>query len=234
MPPDSTSVLVGHDKPVLIVVMGVAATGKTTLAKALCEKLQLPYIEGDELHPKANIEKMSNGQPLTDADREPWLALLRTTAEHIVAEEQQKGKPQLHEAKGVYVPSSTKHDAPPDAPRQRMGAIMTCSALRKYYREILRGKVRPNLPEPMHELEPPPPEQLPTYFVFMKGERDMLLDRISKRQGHYMKSNMVDSQLATLESPEGEEGVISVTIEQSTEEQVKIVLDDLNKLTGGL
>lgn len=197
--------------------------------------MQLPYIEGDELHPKANIDKMSNGQPLTDADREPWLALLRTTAEHIVTEEQHKGKPQLHEAKGIYVPSSAKQDAPPDAPRRRTGAVVTCSALRKYYRDILRGNLRPNLPEPLHEIGPPPsPDRMPTYFVFMKGDRETLLDRITKRKGHYMKANMVDSQLATLEDPEGEEGVIPISIHQSTEEQMKIVLDELNRLTGGL
>jgi len=235
MASENASAPAGHDKPILIVVMGVAATGKTTLAQALCEKLQLPYIEGDELHPKANIDKMSSGQPLTDADREPWLALLRTTAEHIVAEEDHKDKPQLHESKGIYVPSSAKQDDPPDLPRRRTGAIMTCSALRKYYRDILRGNIRPNLPEPIHELEPPPPpERMPTYFVFMKGERDMLLDRIQKRKGHYMKANMVDSQLATLESPEAEEGVVTVSMEQSTEEQMKIVMDELNRLTGGV
>ena len=112
---------------------------------------------------------------------------------------------------------------------------MTCSALRKYYRDILRGNLRPNLPEPLHEIEPPPsPDRMPTYFVFMKGDRETLLDRITKRKGHYMKANMVDSQLATLEDPEGEKGVIPVSIHQSTEEQMKIVLDELNRLTGGL
>lgn len=175
---------------------------------------------------------MSNGEPLTDADREPWLALLRTTAEHIVAEEQ-KGEPQMHQTKGIYPPSSAKQDAPPHAPRR--GAVVACSALRKYYRDILRGNLRPNLPEHIHEIRPPPlPEEMPAYFVFMKGDRDTLLDRITKRKGHYMKSNMVDSQLATLEDPEGEEGVISVSIEQSTEEQMRIVLEELNRLTGGL
>ncbi|EPS96200.1 hypothetical protein FOMPIDRAFT_1032516 [Fomitopsis schrenkii] len=188
-----------------------AATGKTT---------------GDELHHHANIDKMSNGQLLTNADREFWLALLRTTAEHIVAEEEQKGKPQLHQAKGIEVPSSAKQDAPLDALRRRMGAVVTCSALRKYC-DILRGNLWPDLSEPLHKIEPPPlPEQLPTYFIFMKGDRETLLDRV--------KASMVDSQLATLEDPEGEEDVIPISIEQSTEEQMRIVLGGLNRLTGGL
>jgi len=60
------------EKP-LIVVMGVAGSGKTTIASALAEKLGVPFVEGDSLHPAANVKKMANGIPLTDADRWPWL-----------------------------------------------------------------------------------------------------------------------------------------------------------------
>ncbi|KZT10823.1 carbohydrate kinase [Laetiporus sulphureus 93-53] len=220
-------------KPMLIVVMGVAATGKTTLAKALCERLDLPYIEGDDLHPPENIKKMSSGQPLTDADREPWLTLLRTSAEHLIAEQQNDHTPNPTPVpEHAQEPSETASSKPH---RYRAGAIIACSALRKYYRDILRGKLRSNLPKPLHELEPPlPPEALPTYFVFIKGERDLLLARITRRQGHYMKANMVDSQLQTLESPEGEEGVIVVGMQQSIEEKVKVVLKQLSEMTGGL
>lgn len=56
-----------------IVVMGVASTGKTTVAVQLAEDLGCEFIEGDELHPRQNIEKMSQGIPLTDEDRWPWL-----------------------------------------------------------------------------------------------------------------------------------------------------------------
>lgn len=58
----------------LIVVGGVAGCGKTTLAAALAEALGLPFRDGDDLHPPANKAKMAAGQPLTDADRAPWLA----------------------------------------------------------------------------------------------------------------------------------------------------------------
>ena len=54
--------------------MGPSGCGKTTLARALALSLDWRYVEGDELHPEANITKMAAGQPLTDADREPWLA----------------------------------------------------------------------------------------------------------------------------------------------------------------
>ncbi len=56
-----------------IVVMGVSATGKTTVGEGLAEELGCEFIEGDALHPSANIEKMSAGIPLTDEDRWPWL-----------------------------------------------------------------------------------------------------------------------------------------------------------------
>jgi gluconokinase len=59
-----------------VVVMGVSGTGKSTVGVALARALDLPFVEGDELHPAANVEKMAAGTPLTDADREPWLDLV--------------------------------------------------------------------------------------------------------------------------------------------------------------
>ncbi|MFH9014324.1 gluconokinase [Streptomyces sp. NPDC017943] len=59
--------------PHVVVVMGVAGTGKTTIGPLLAARLGVPYAEGDDFHPPANIEKMSAGTPLTDEDRGPWL-----------------------------------------------------------------------------------------------------------------------------------------------------------------
>ncbi len=61
-------------KPVVLVFMGVAGSGKTTVAAILAGRLGWPFEEGDALHPQANIEKMAAGHPLTDEDRWPWLA----------------------------------------------------------------------------------------------------------------------------------------------------------------
>ncbi|VFS46264.1 Thermoresistant gluconokinase [Budvicia aquatica] len=58
------------------ILMGVSGSGKTTIAKELLKKHDIPYIDGDYLHPKSNILKMSSGQPLDDKDREPWLGLI--------------------------------------------------------------------------------------------------------------------------------------------------------------
>ncbi|MFJ3723254.1 gluconokinase [Streptomyces sp. NPDC090045] len=57
----------------VIVVMGVAGTGKTTVGRLLATSLGIPYAEGDAFHPAANVAKMSAGTPLDDADRWPWL-----------------------------------------------------------------------------------------------------------------------------------------------------------------
>lgn len=59
--------------PVIVVVMGVSGSGKTTVAVLLAAALGCQFQEGDDLHPAANVEKMSRGEPLTDADRIPWL-----------------------------------------------------------------------------------------------------------------------------------------------------------------
>lgn len=60
-------------EPRVIVVMGVAGTGKTTVGPLVAEALGVPYAEGDDFHPAANIAKMSAGTPLDDTDRAPWL-----------------------------------------------------------------------------------------------------------------------------------------------------------------
>lgn len=59
--------------PHVVVVMGVAGTGKTTIGPLLADRLGVPYAEGDDFHPQANIDKMSAGIPLDDDDRWPWL-----------------------------------------------------------------------------------------------------------------------------------------------------------------
>jgi gluconokinase len=68
-----------HNRPMVVVVMGVSGSGKTTVAKLLAERSGWQFQEGDTLHPPANVEKMSAGIPLTDADRLPWLRKIAET-----------------------------------------------------------------------------------------------------------------------------------------------------------
>src|SRR6266550_577876 len=166
---------------------GVSGTGKSTLGSALAQALDFPYVEGDEIHPKSNIAKMSSGIPLTDEDREPWLALIRATAEEkTIRKRIGKGR-----GDGGLKPV--------------VGVVVTCSALKKHYRDILRGKEKPHLP-PDTSLsatsEPSPKSSssllpdLSTYFIFISGSRELLYGRLEKRPGHFMKASMLDSQLA--------------------------------------
>ena len=65
----------------IIVIFGVSGAGKTTVGKMLAEQLGWRFLEADDFHPAANIEKMRNGHPLTDEDRWPWLDGLRKQIE---------------------------------------------------------------------------------------------------------------------------------------------------------
>ncbi|MEU0069879.1 gluconokinase [Streptomyces sp. NPDC006332] len=70
--------------PPIVLVLGVSGSGKTTVGKAVAEQLGLPFVEGDDFHPAANVAKMSAGHPLDDADRGPWLRALADRIRHSV------------------------------------------------------------------------------------------------------------------------------------------------------
>jgi gluconokinase len=61
---------------VIVVVMGVSGCGKTTIGQLLAERMGWPFFDGDDYHPRANVDKMGRGIPLTDEDRSDWLSAL--------------------------------------------------------------------------------------------------------------------------------------------------------------
>lgn len=77
----------------LLVVMGVSGCGKSTIGRKLAERFSVPFIDGDDLHPPANIEKMASGVPLTGEDRRPWLVEIGRTLRR-------------HDAEGVVIACS--------------------------------------------------------------------------------------------------------------------------------
>ena len=71
----------------IVIVFGVSGAGKTTIGKLLADDLGRQFYEADDFHPRANIEKMRSGRPLTDEDRWPWLERLREQIMRSLAQE---------------------------------------------------------------------------------------------------------------------------------------------------
>jgi gluconokinase len=132
-----------------IVLMGVAGSGKSSVMQVLARELGWPTLEGDTVHPPGNVAKMAAGEPLSDADRAPWLEAIASW---------------IAEREG-----------------ERSSSILTCSALRRSYRDVLR-RGQPSV-----------------WFVHLVAPVEVLEARMRARRGHFMPPSMLASQLATLE-----------------------------------
>lgn len=129
-----------------VVVMGVSGSGKSSVATALAARLGWAFLEGDDLHPPANVEKMEAGRPLSDEDRLPWLAaiaheLAERSASGVVAScsaLRRRYRDQLRAAapRGAYL----FLDAPKDVIRrriqQRRGSFMPASLLDSQFDDL--------------------------------------------------------------------------------------------------
>lgn len=82
----------------ILIIMGVSGTGKSTIGKLLSDALDIPFYDGDDFHPEANVKKMSAGQPLNDDDRQDWLLKLNKLAKE-------------HESKGVIIACSALRES---------------------------------------------------------------------------------------------------------------------------
>jgi gluconokinase len=176
-------------KPRCIVVMGVSGCGKSSLGQSLADRLSLPFLEGDSLHPARNVALMASGIALTDEDRQGWLEAIGQ---------------KLHAACAQASPDSS------NASDENLGLIVSCSALKRRYRDLLRQAVPVDL-----------------CFIHLHGSAQVLESRMQQRSGHYMPASLLASQLATLEMPTPDEAVLSVDIELSAQAQLTACLDYL-------
>jgi len=149
-------------QPEVLVLMGVAGCGKTTVAAVLSGRLDWPFEEGDALHPQSNVEKMRSGHPLTDEDRQPWLETVATWVEECL-----------------------------DA---GSNGLITCSALKRSYREIINRRG--------HGVK----------FVYLHGSHELIAERLATRHGHFMPPSLLDSQFATLQEPAPDEPAVRIEI----------------------
>jgi carbohydrate kinase (thermoresistant glucokinase family) len=161
----------------VIVVMGVAGCGKSTVGAALAARLHKHFLDADDYHPAANVEKMSHDIALTDADRWPWLDKL--------------GAALKQHATGA-------------------GVVAACSALRRVYRERLIAAAG----EPIH-------------FVFLRGPKEVIAARMAECTDHFMPTQLIDSQFATLEEPAADENALVVDICPSVETLAEIIHQQL-------
>ncbi|SPO06446.1 related to NRPS-like enzyme [Cephalotrichum gorgonifer] len=158
----------------VIVVAGPSGSGKSTLAAALSRSLHVPFVEGDLLHSRAAVEKMSGGTPLDDKDRSEWLQRVGAHSLEAVAE--------------------LGYDA----------VIVSCSALKRKYRDALRSQVLDAGAQ--------------TCFLDLQGGLEVLAERLEGREGHYMSADMADGQLEAYEGPEADEtDVFPIDAEESAE-----------------
>ncbi|MDQ0954770.1 carbohydrate kinase (thermoresistant glucokinase family) [Streptomyces phaeochromogenes] len=163
----------------LLLVIGVAGSGKTTVARLLSDRLGWPHRDADEFHSPDNRAKMAAGHALTDTDRAPWLDAIGSWMDYETA--------------------------------ARRPAIVTCSALKKAYRDRLLGG-RPG-----------------ARLVYLHGTPELLRSRLSRRRGHFFPAWMLDSQLADLEEPDADEHPLVVEINQRPEAIVDAVLSLLHQ-----
>ena len=165
--------------PTLLIVGGVAGAGKSSLAARIAASTGWSMIEGDDLHPAGNVEKMRRGEPLSDEDRWPWLeALAKAATDHLKGQEGQKAQKDQQE--------DLQEGRETEANQQ--GLVLTCSALRRVYRDFLRDAMPDGL-----------------RFVFPVVSRSALMERVTKRSHAYFPPELLASQLAAFERPDARE-----------------------------
>ncbi|MDT3442426.1 MULTISPECIES: gluconokinase [unclassified Pseudofrankia] len=193
--------MTAKSRPPVLVLMGVSGSGKSTVAALLAAGLGWPFEEGDDLHPPANIEKMASGHPLTDTDRWPWLAAVRSWIHQRI----DAGEP----------------------------GVITCSALRRAYRDTLRGDTVAGSGLAADADVAGGARAGAEVFVYLRGSRDVIAQRLTARHGHFMPTGLLDSQFAALEEPDPDENALTVDVGPAPAATAQTIVDKLGLADGG-
>lgn len=160
-------------RPVVLVIMGVSGSGKTTVGAMLARRLGWPFQEGDDLHPTANLEKMRSGIPLTDEDRRPWLELIADWVDqHMDASEN-----------GVVTCSALKREYRDAIDRRRHGVVFVfldgSKATIARRLESRHGHFMPPqlLQSQLEDLEPPAPDE-PAIRIGIQASPELIVDDV--------------------------------------------------------
>jgi gluconokinase len=134
----------------IVAIMGVTGSGKTTEGSLLAKRLGWEYVDADDFHSATNKDKMHRGIPLTDADRMSWLEAI--------------------------------HKKLAQADREHRNLVLGCSALKQAYREKLFLS-------------------LDVRLVYLKGDYQLIAQRLRARKGHFADEHILAAQFADLEEP---------------------------------
>ncbi|BGP12845.1 hypothetical protein JCM10213v2_000762 [Rhodosporidiobolus nylandii] len=192
--------------PALVVVMGASGCGKSTVGLSIAQALGVPFVDGDDLHPATNVAKMSAGHPLTDEDRIPWLHKVRETGILLTSGEGLKALDRpTQPSPGEAEAGPPSHELANSLLRVNPESLVARKEHKERgtYRNLLRGEeARFSLPDGREIVsEKHLDKHIETFFVYLKGTRPLLLNRMEHRPGHFFKASMLDSQLATLQEP---------------------------------
>ncbi|XP_003389204.1 PREDICTED: probable gluconokinase [Amphimedon queenslandica] len=211
----------------VIVVMGVCGVGKTTVGQALAEKLSCPFEDADSHHSSSNVEKMSQGIPLTDQDRLPWLISLHEKLYAWLKEEEDNQD--MSDSASDKDTIRTREGA---TGRVRVGGVLACSALKRSYRDVLNGHKIESERQIEEKVQPLIDVRTKVLFVHLDGPPKLIKERMESRRGHYMPPSLLDTQLATLELPtHPNEFCIRCDIEENVTIIVDLIINKIQETT---
>jgi gluconokinase len=178
----------------IIIMMGVAGSGKTTIGALLAHELGWEFYDGDDFHSESNRAKMSQNIPLTDEDRAEWLLSLRKLIEENIRFEH-----------SIVLACSALKNSYRD--------ILSSKE------EVTSGRVSVRARKPSALLNHQP-SQRHILYIYLRGTYEQIEARLRERTGHFMSAEMLASQFDILEEPQD---ALIIDITHTPQEIISII-----------